>query len=39
MLRTRATIVLVPIVDDSALAMLLMERLEEKRDDILKIAS
>lgn len=38
MIRTRATIVLVPIVNDSASAMSLMERLEEKRDDILKIA-
>ena len=38
-LNDRATIVLVPIVDNSASAMSLMERLEEKRDDILKIAS
>ncbi len=39
MLRKRATIGLIPIVNTSASAMSLMERLEEKRDDILKIAS
>lgn len=39
MLRKRATIILVPIPNISALAMSLMEQLEEKRDDILKIAS
>ena len=39
MLRKRATIILVPIANISASAMSLMEQLEEKRDDILKIAS
>lgn len=38
-MRDRATIILVPIANRSASTMSLMERLEEKRDDILKIAS